>query len=155
MQREKDLIRQVSEQETRISHLQADIEATDQLNKILLETKEVVTRSLIEQNASITQERDTLILQVEELSRTVEQLMTSLQTIQKLNLSSFTAYNDEEEREREREKEGDDNEEERKMRGMLRTRSVSVMGTGNQLHIRGGGEVSESPASIHGKKQAR
>eukprot|EP01041_Mallomonas_annulata_P009019 gene9020-18677_t len=150
--RERDLARTVVDLETRLSHLLTDMEATEQLNKTVLESKDAVTRSLIEQITTMTQERDVLANKVDELTTSVDQLTTSLQMLQRMNLDRLKGNGG---------GGGDDYDGSGSgnggnvmsqgsigIGGMGRTRSVSSVVT---KHIQGGGVVTVDPVAIKGQ----
>ena len=98
--REKDLCRQLEKQTGRVTQLTAALESNQEAQRIVLETKESVLRSLLKQNAMVSQEvsprfpscihlfqRDTLAQRVEDLTTTVEQLTTLLRNVQNRTLS--------------------------------------------------------------------
>ncbi len=80
--KEKDLQKRVEHLNIRLSQQLASHEASREANRIVLETKESVVKSLLRQNAQLTGERDALSTRVEDLSASVEQLTTLLRTVQ-------------------------------------------------------------------------
>jgi hypothetical protein len=54
--KERDMTRELEKQQARVSQLAAAIDSTKEAQRIVLETKESVMRSLLKQNVSVSQE---------------------------------------------------------------------------------------------------
>ena len=80
--RERDLTVEIEDLNSKIFQLNAAIETTNVSHRIVIETKENVTRNLLQKNVVLTQERDTLLSRVEDLSKTVDHLTTLLRDMQ-------------------------------------------------------------------------
>lgn len=102
--RERELLKKLEHQHIRMAHMSQELESTKEAQRIVLDTKESVMRSLLKQNSQITQEasclyaiyltqssdklflrimqRDMLAKRVEDLAATVEQLTGLLRNIQ-------------------------------------------------------------------------
>jgi len=80
--KERDMSRELEKQQVQISQLTAAMESTKEAQRIVLETKESVMRSLLKQNVTVSQERDSLARRVEDLTSTVEQLTGLLRSVQ-------------------------------------------------------------------------
>ncbi len=77
--------------QARVEQLGDSLEACKDAQKIVLDTKESVMRSLLRQNVSLTEERDALGGRVEELTSTVEQLARLLKGRQNTLASNSVA----------------------------------------------------------------
>ena len=82
-QRERDLLVDIEDLNSKIFQLEAAIETAKVSHRIVIDTKENVTRSLLQKNVTLSQERDTLQSRVDELEETVAQLTSLLRTMQK------------------------------------------------------------------------
>eukprot|EP00604_Paraphysomonas_vestita_P000417 CAMPEP_0174825840 /NCGR_PEP_ID=MMETSP1107-20130205/43167_1 /TAXON_ID=36770 /ORGANISM="Paraphysomonas vestita, Strain GFlagA" /LENGTH=338 /DNA_ID=CAMNT_0016057863 /DNA_START=1347 /DNA_END=2363 /DNA_ORIENTATION=- len=87
IKRERDLCRELEKQTGRVAQLSAALDSNKEAQRIVLETKESILRSLLTQNAQISQERDTLAQKVEELDTAVEQLTALLRSVQSRTIS--------------------------------------------------------------------
>lgn len=54
--RERDLLKRIELQNVRMSHMKQELESTREAQRIVLDTKESVMRSLLKQNSQISQE---------------------------------------------------------------------------------------------------
>jgi kinesin family protein 5 len=82
MKKERELMKEIEKLKSRNEQLTSSMESTKEAQRIVLETKESVMRSLLKQNVAISQERDVLGRRVEDLSTTVEQLTALLRNLQ-------------------------------------------------------------------------
>ena len=80
--RERDLTVEVEDLNSTIFQLNAAIETTKISHRIVIDTKESVTRALLQKNVSLSQERDTLLSRVDDLTSTVDQLTSLLRNVQ-------------------------------------------------------------------------
>lgn len=80
--RERDLMVEIEDLNSTIFQLNAAIETTKISHRIVIDTKESVTRALLQKNVTITQERDTLLSRVDDLTATVGQLTSLLRDVQ-------------------------------------------------------------------------
>ena len=80
--REKELNKRCESLNQRLGQQNASNEATREAQRIVLETKESVVKSLLKQNAQLTSERDILATRAEDLTATVEQLTSLLRGVQ-------------------------------------------------------------------------
>jgi hypothetical protein len=80
--RERDLTVEIEDLNSTIFQLNAAIETTKISHRIVIDTKESVTRTLLQKNVTLSQERDTLLGRVDDLTSTVEQLTTLLRDVQ-------------------------------------------------------------------------
>ena len=91
--RERDMQKKVETLQIRLSQVKLELESTKEAQRIVLDTKESVLRSLLKQNSQVTQERDIMARRTEDLTATVEQLTGLLRNIQnkRQKASSATA----------------------------------------------------------------
>jgi hypothetical protein len=82
LRRERELQKKVEALQIRLSQVKQELESTKEAQRIVLDTKESVLRSLLKQNSQITQERDVMSRRIEDLTATVEQLTGLLRNIQ-------------------------------------------------------------------------
>lgn len=80
--RERDLTVEIEDLNSTIFQLNAAIETTKISHRIVIDTKESVTRTLLQKNVTLTQERDTLLSRVDDLTSTVNQLTSLLRNVQ-------------------------------------------------------------------------
>ena len=80
--RERELTVEKEDLNSIIFQLNAAIETTRISHRIVIDTKESVTRTLLQKNVTLRQERDTLLSRVDDLTTTVDQLTSLLRDVQ-------------------------------------------------------------------------